>query len=330
MYLLDWNFLKEGDIILSRKDSRESRLIRRESKSDYSHAALYMGTLHCIHSDGLGVESQNIQRLLFESEKDVVVLRLSQEPEKHILDKIMIFARRKIGTEYSSSETRLSLANPNEHAKEENRQFCTRFVAQAYEYAGVNIVPNPAYCTPQNIYQSKLLTEVNCKLLKASDEEIRFTEETEDLLSRETDARNKILNDCRNLTNLDIQTYGQLAEFVKGNPECENEIITILRESNFLEIIGSDKESNPWHYDYSEFIKYYVSPDKRKEVAHVLVSQCPELRKRYAQTLESLKFDYAFLQQRYFLILIEKFEQLTELCLQMETVGHQALNEYLN
>ena len=67
MYKIDINKLEDGDIFLTRSNDRESELIRKISNSDYSHAILYVGVSSCIESDGLGVQSQNVNRLLFEN-----------------------------------------------------------------------------------------------------------------------------------------------------------------------------------------------------------------------------------------------------------------------
>src|SRR5690349_10735446 len=106
MYKIDIEKIEAGDIILTRSASRESMLIRQISKCDYSHALLYVGVGSCIESDGLGVQSQNLQRLLFENSNDAIVLRLREN--KFSISGAIVFARQKIGTEYSTSEAKLA------------------------------------------------------------------------------------------------------------------------------------------------------------------------------------------------------------------------------
>jgi len=67
MYILDIGKLEAGDIFLTRSNSEISQLVRRLTKSEFSHAILYVGVSSCIESDGPGVQSQNIQRILFEN-----------------------------------------------------------------------------------------------------------------------------------------------------------------------------------------------------------------------------------------------------------------------
>jgi hypothetical protein len=327
MYLLDWNTLQKGDIILSRSNERESITVRQRTNGQYSHVSLYTGTLYCIHSSGLGVETVNIQRLIFESKDDVAVLRYLKDITDESLNKIVAFARKKIGTEFDSKEAKLSATINDNLAQTPNRQFCTRLVAQAYTNAGIAIVKNPDYCSPRDIYDSELLTKVEFKLREASPAEVNFAKESITLLTINTEANNNIFESARNLTGLDIQTFGQLADFVKKNPTKEQKVIDILVKSGFLNLIKTDMLTNPWHYNYSEFHKYYTTSERRKEVAQVFVDKEPELRSRYFQSLESLRLDFSFLEQEYFQILIDNFEELIKFSNQREEMCYRILNE---
>lgn len=81
-YILKYSDLQRGDIIIDREDSDESRKIRKFTHSDYSHARLYVNA-SVMEANGLGVQSVNPQRLLYDSPDDVVVLRckeITKEP----------------------------------------------------------------------------------------------------------------------------------------------------------------------------------------------------------------------------------------------------------
>ena len=94
MYILDMKKLKSGDIILSAQISAVSKAVCLATKSDFSHAILYVGYGSFIHSDSLGVHSNNIQRLLFEKEKYVEVFRLLDD--RYFINACM-FACTQIG-----------------------------------------------------------------------------------------------------------------------------------------------------------------------------------------------------------------------------------------
>lgn len=325
MYLLDLDQIELGDIILTRSSERESILIRQLTKSNYSHALIYVGSSSYIESNGLGVQSNNLQRLLFENTDDVVVLRLREENLKSLLPGVVAFARQKIGTEYSTSEAKLALLEKDILAKEENRQFCTRFVAQAYLEAGIKIVNNPDYCTPQEILESQELVIIDGLARKAMNKEIEFALNKNNPLEKQIAIHNYIFENARNITGCDIQTFDQLGKYVLENLKRENEIIEIIEKSGYLEMWKIDVERNPWHYDYKDFLKHYPDPKQRKHVGYHLVITEKEIRERFYITLDTHKCSYSFYEQKYFKIFIELYKRLIELSEERKFVGLLAL-----
>ena len=99
MYLLDTKKMSQGDIILTRSDNKNSKLICKATKSNYSHVILYTGESSYIHSDVTGVHSGNIQRLLIEDLKFAKVVRINAD--KLIKEKAVNYARSQIGVPYS-------------------------------------------------------------------------------------------------------------------------------------------------------------------------------------------------------------------------------------
>jgi len=60
MFLLEKDQLEIGDIILTRSESRISKMVRNLTGSQFSHAILYIGVSSVIDSDGYGVQSNNL------------------------------------------------------------------------------------------------------------------------------------------------------------------------------------------------------------------------------------------------------------------------------
>lgn len=327
MHILDIEKLESGDIILTRSSSRESVLIRQLTKCDYSHAILYVGVSSCIESDGLGVQSNNIQRMLFENESDVIVLRVKDDTLKNLLAGAIVFARQKIGTEYSTAEARMARLEKSIAAKETNRQYCTRFVAQAYSNSGIKIVSNPDYCSPNDIQDSEQLTIVNNILRTASDAEIGFSLDKDNPLEKQRDIHNVIFENARAISGKDIQTFEQLSKYVLENLDKEKDIATVIIESGYLEMWKEDVERNPWHYDYKEFSKHYTNPRQQKEVGYFFATTESDTRERFYQTLEALEFGYSFYGQKYFEIQIKLYKKLIELSETREFVGLLALKK---
>jgi hypothetical protein len=324
MYLLDIDKLEAGDIILTRSNTEISERVRRLTKSEYSHAILYVGVSSGIESDGPGVQSQNIQRLLFEKESDVKVLRLKTDEVKIVIPNAIVFARQKIGTEYSVSEAIQSVLKREVNAKETNRQFCTRFVAQAFESAGIRLVGNSDYCNPEELLKSDLLIEVKEPLREANEDEIEFAK-CESPLKKQQDIHNTIFSSARKISGIDIQTFEQLSKFVLENPEKESQITKIIEESGYLTMWQMDTESNPWHYDPKLFIEHYKHQRQVLDVALFFATTEKETRDRFETTLESLEFGYLFHKQKYFAIQIELYGKLIELSLQRELTALKVL-----
>lgn len=255
MYKLIKDLLIYGDIILIKSDSRLSRKIRDKSNSEFSHAMLYMGNSSFIDSDSGGVQANNIQRLIFENAEDVAVLRLIINREK--LPQVESFARSKIGTEYSLKEA-IGASDENKafEAMEPNRQFCTRFVTQAYKSAGINLVDNYNYPIPDDILNSKLLVRVKDLVREAYQTEIEFAK-SESPLKKQTDIHNSIFKEARRISKLDIQTFDQLYNLVIEHPEYDEELTEFVGKSDYLYMMENDLKENPCHYDSKLFLKHY-------------------------------------------------------------------------
>ena len=306
-----------------RSNSDISQRVRKMTGSAFSHALIYVGASSCIESDGEGVQSQNIQRILFEEKDNVKVLRLKQTVANNIQDAI-VFARQKIGTQYSLKEAFSVINEKADEAKEPNRQFCTRFVAQAYENAGIRLVENFNYCSPEELLKSESLIEVADIVREATEKEIEFAKSVSPL-EKQKKIHNLILSESRKISGADIQTFEQLSKYVIEHPDKEPEITKVIEDSGYLTMWADDVKKNPYHYDYEKFIEHYKNPQQAIEVAVFFATTESETRERYHQTLETVKFVYIFHKLKYFANEIELYEKLLELSYQRELTALQVL-----
>lgn len=326
MFLLNPAKLNRGDIILTNSASPISERIRRLTKSRFSHAILYMGELSCIDSDGLGVQAQNIQRKLFDSTENVVVLRLIDNPDEEAIIRILYFARQKVGTEYSSlDEAKMAVTHTTESSKEPNRQFCSRFVAQAYQQSGITLVDNPDYCLPEDILNSPLLQQVEEPLYEANPQEVAFASETETPLTNQTRILNGIFNAARDLTGEDIQSFEQLSQYVIDHPDKDQACTDIVRSSGYLEMWRGDIERNPWHYDITECTAHYSNPNALYDFATSLLKIEEGVRERLILNLTFCNTAFQQTSLEYFKTHIALYQKLVDLSLQREEVAKMAL-----
>ncbi|MCS3602759.1 hypothetical protein M2371_001968 [Buttiauxella sp. BIGb0471] len=263
MYLISVNDLVKGDILLTSESSATSKVVRKSTGSDFSHAILYVGSGSYIHSDSEGVRAGNIQRLLFENAENITVLRVDCSTE--IINNACLFARSKIGTKYSIKDAirvKLKIIKKDN----ENRQFCSRLVAQSYDYAGLKLVENPSFCTPQDIFKSEYIRKVSVKVRKANENEIAFAN-SENPLKRQEDITKKILCDLRSLTQRDIQTLEQITEFVILNPNYDGVISKIFNDSGYFTLWVYEVTKNPWRYNGEIFLSLPGDKNKLSTVA---------------------------------------------------------------
>lgn len=310
IFLLNEHKLRKGDIILLKFDNEKSEFIRRISNSEFSHAMLYVGGYSLIDADGPGVHAHNLQRLLIPKEDDALVLRPTNATADQLW-KVEQFVRAKVGTEYSMEEARKVVRN-GEFVPEDNRQFCTRLVAKAYEFAGFQIVERPDYCSPKDIETSNELSIVEGVTRFANEKEIDYANETDTPLQKQEEVTSKVLEDVRSLTGEDIQTFEQLDEYLIKHPEHDNEVSRIVTDTGYLNLWEIDIEKNPWHYDIKEFVNHYP------EIQHVhtakwLVNICKELYFRFETMRQYYEEQSSSNNISYFSKMLELYKKLLEL-----------------
>lgn len=282
LYIIPISELEKGDILLTCENSATSKVVRKSTGSDFSHAILYVGSGSYIHSDANGVHSGNLQRLLFDAPENVTVLR--GRCNLDTLNQVCMFARSKIGTRYSVKSA-INAKLKASKKENENRQFCSRLVAQAYEYAGIKLVENASFCTPQEILESQIIKEVLVKVRKATEEEVDFAI-SENPIEMQSSITNEILSRVRKLTSQDIQTLEQITQYVIDNPVHDQEVSNIYRESGYLTMWEYETTKNPWRYDGRIFINLPLPASELIEMAKFEKDSAEERLALYKNNLE--------------------------------------------
>lgn len=284
MYILDIDKIKEGDILLTSQKGLVSKAVRKFTNGEYSHAILCVGHGSYIHSDLQGVHSGNLQRLMFESPDNVKVLRPNNQS---LSEKASLYARSQIGKEYSINEA--IRAKVNKKNSTVNKQFCSRLVAQSYEYAGEAIVKNSAYCTPEDINRSSAFSQVDGAIRTASEEEFEFAEGFNPL-QRQTEITNKILSEARRLTGVDIQSLEQLSQYVVKNPLHSDAIVEVFKNSGYLTMWEHDLKKNPWRYNSALFLELKISKDEKLKLAEMEIESAKQQIKLYSHNYTAYQY----------------------------------------
>lgn len=255
-YILDLRKLRLGDIILQAGDTKFSAWIKAGTKSDYSHAMIYVGN-SIIHALTDGVYSTNPQRILVEKADDLIVLRakggLNSKQELIITE----FARNLSGSLYNIPEAGASLIfSRSRKGAITSDQFCSRLVAQSFQQAGLSIVKNADYCSPEDINKSSRLEKIDDCTRPALGTEVEFAN-SEDPIKENQRRMFEWLNKARAdfaQEGLKIQSEHDVLSALASHPEYDEKICSYVSESGYLEHYGYDRQANPHRYSLDKFI----------------------------------------------------------------------------
>lgn len=251
MYLVDYEKLEIGDIILTGSKSIQGVAVKLFTWSKFSHAMIWVnGTL--IHSDGGGVYSKNPQRMLFKSNSDVKVLRIKKNLTHHQQNSIINHARSLVGTVYSTLDA-VKVVIPFKLPMNEG-QFCSRLVAQCYANAGITIVKNKDFCSPAELDNPILFDEVTEAVRLATQDDFDIAYSRDVNMETQTDTINMLLQ-VRKQYGKQIQTIYDVLNFVLKLPKYDINITQIALERGYFDHAEVDMEVNSWRYNEGEFIK---------------------------------------------------------------------------
>jgi hypothetical protein len=81
-----------------------NKAIRLATRSDISHAMVYVQHHSVIDATGEGVQARNTQRLFFEEECSIYVLRSRRDLSDDQVRAVCDFVRAQVGAQYSKKE----------------------------------------------------------------------------------------------------------------------------------------------------------------------------------------------------------------------------------
>ncbi len=302
-YIMNYNKLLPGDIILESGKKLHSKAIQVYTKSRYSHAMICLTNTSLFHAEKQGVFSLNPQRILVEEENDLKVLRPIKKLTVVESKEIVKFLRSKVGTLYSVKEAIISGKRRRPENSQSQMQFCSRLAAQAYSYIGYKVVENPDFCKPVELENSNFFEEVPNMVRRATQEEIDFVS-TKNFVYENQISTYKWLNKTRNYAKSKfkyekINSQNDVINFLKIYPEADNIISNHVRESGYLENYLLEKENNPWLFDVSLFIEKYkiidsivYAIDKEFENIQSYTDRIIHNYLTATQNFEILKFNY--------------------------------------
>lgn len=292
MYILELKHLLPGDIILTREEPEgksfkelkaklQSRTIRNRIKGNYSHVMLYVGSGSYIHSNTNGVHAGSLNRCIFNSPSDVKVLRSAATPLD--ISNAIIFARNQVGKEYDVFEA-VGSVFPRFKGKD-NRQFCSRLVAQSFDFANVPLTKKPNQATPACVEFSPIVHKPFYMVRTPEPEEQKILDEGSFYLSEQNRITNELLRTAREITKQDIQTPEDLIQTAFRNQKFDSGLAEVINKTGYLNLYENEISKNLYRYDIHAFEKKYClhSSEYISQLAHSEMSIAVSNFNRFTQ-----------------------------------------------
>lgn len=249
MKKIDFSKLQPGDILLTTSHSMESWSVRFGTKSDISHAMLYVASSSVVDSTSDGVHARNLQKIFFEDDCAIQAFRLITPPSPEQIQTVIAYARSVTGTPYALREAVWSASKPQ--GKGSKKQFCSRLVARAYASAGIKLVDNPDFCTPQQLKESCLLQHLPSPTVEISKEEISSITSQPNRSTGMIEVTNEFLNQVRRFAP-DVLEINDVFEFLFENPTFDSQLYDALKSSGYLDFWQEEYKEFYWRYDFED------------------------------------------------------------------------------
>lgn len=312
-YILKYENLQLGDIILQSGHKLHSNAIKKYTKSNFSHSMICVGGMSIVHAEKEGIFSLNPQRLLVENMTDLKVLRFNQKLSNDELKEIEFFLRDKIGSVYSVIEA-LSVVNRNRKEGSNNKyQFCSRLVAQAYQHINYQIVDDINFCSPADIEKSNLFYEVKDIVRKAEENDINFAR-TRNIIKENQTSMYNWLNKTRDLANkkynFTISKVNDVDKFLSQHHNEDNIICDLIIKSGYLENYLIEIENNPHMHDENIFIEKFKDIDNIIYALEKEFSNIPSHTNRAIQNYQNSLSNYQNTNFKYYKLHTKLYKEL--------------------
>ena len=301
--------LYPGDIVLTASKSAAGKGIRATTFAVVSHAMICVQHGSVIDSTGDGVQARNLQRELFKPFERIYAFRLREPLDPERLAQVINFARSEVGTRYSVREAIRSVL-PGKRPRE-RQQFCSRLVARAYAYAGVQLVADEDYCTPDQLRRSPLLVEIKGITETVSAEELAAWQARPNTIAMTHAAHNAILDGVRELDPT-VENFADVDRIVQNHPEWDLRIAALFCASGYLELWKADFKANPWHYNV-EALEAVVTAANRNEIrayCRAMIAETISGGQRYRTMLEHHRQSHRLVPRQTTFQLVELYDQL--------------------
>lgn len=262
MKRIDFSKLRKGDILLTTSTHPQSKVIRTFTKSDISHAMLYVANGSVMDSTGEGVHARNLQRQIYDDGCAIYAYRAKATIDPETMNQIIDYVRSETGAPYAILDAMRSPLKPDR--KGSAAQFCSRLVARAYFNAGFPLTDNPDYATPADLQRSERLESIPDVVLHVTAEE-KAELEAGDSVNGMREVTNDLLKRVR-VISPPIRVLNDIYPFLLANPSFDAAIAEAHRASGFLDYWKVEVARHPYRYDPVEMVRFYQSTAQKGEL----------------------------------------------------------------
>ena len=312
-YILNYEKLQLGDIILESGYKLHSKAIKTYTKSNFSHVMIYIGGMSIIHAEKEGIFSLNPQRLLVKNIEDLKVLRPKKDFSTDEKDKLVIFLRSQIGSLYSVKDALSVVKNNKENKSDSKYQFCSRLVAQAYDTIGYKIVNSIDFCSPADIENSNFFDEVKDVVQKAKEQDIKLAL-TRNGIKENQQSMYEWLNKTRDIAykehSFNIHKINDVDIFLQRFSSKDEIVCKYIVESGYLEKYLIEIENNQHMHNENMFLSKYENIDN---IIHALVGEFNIIHSptnRHIQNLHNSILNYETTKLQFYNLHINLYKTL--------------------
>lgn len=296
-----------GDILFTARPGKISKGIRFTTGGVVSHAMICVAHGSFIDSTSDGVQARNLQRELFHDDEQVFHFRLKNSPERQILAQVIDYARAEIGARYSIFEAVRSVSP--RHGSSSKKQFCSRLVARVFKQAGIELVPDTDYCTPEDLRRSPLLEGLTVEFEPVSVEDLAWMDDRPNPVGAMHAAQNAVLEAARSV-DPKVENFNDLYALLITRPEADQVIADALEDSGYLELWKNEVAGHPWRYTVGLIDTLSEPPELLREYCIGTVKEAYSGGARFAINLVQLKALQKQYPRRAFSLEIALYETL--------------------
>lgn len=313
MKKIDFSKLQPGDILLTTSHAAESWSVRFGTKSDVSHAMLYVASSSVIDSTMEGVHARNLQKIFYEDDCVVHALRPVKALATEALQAVIQYARLATGSPYTLGEAVRAVKRTSGSGSK--KQFCSRLVARAYAAAGVNLVENPDFCTPQQLKESPLLQILESPAVSVSEEEVAEIRSQPNRAEGMIQVTNEFLKKVRGISPR-ILAIEDAFQFLVDNQSIDAKFHDALKSSGYLDYWQVERREFHWRYDLDAMKQFVAVFDCAAAVADycetTLRDDAVGTFWHWKQTLQASRENYRRFPLKSFASMVTLYENLVE------------------